>query len=97
MKRIQEKPFGEDPARSGYSDSQGAEKKDDEEAEASRALTVVNKKLSKTLSVSATVNELIQTAEDERNLACLFAGMWFCNHLARISILTVRIGWAAFA
>ncbi|KAL7272152.1 Serine/threonine-protein kinase tel1 [Rhizina undulata] len=44
------------------------------ESEADRALTVVAKKLSKTLSVSATVNELIQQASDERNLALLFAG-----------------------
>ncbi|RPA80738.1 hypothetical protein BJ508DRAFT_415211 [Ascobolus immersus RN42] len=47
---------------------------DTEEAEAERALLVVAKKLSKTLSVSATVNELIVQAVDERNLAVLFAG-----------------------
>lgn len=46
----------------------------DEAGEADRALSVVEKKLSKTLSVAATVNELIQTATDERNLAVLFAG-----------------------
>ena len=45
-----------------------------EEGEADRALTVVRKKLSKSLSVAATVNELIQEASDERNLALLFAG-----------------------
>lgn len=45
-----------------------------EEAEAERALLVVAKKLSKTLSVSATVNELIVQAADERNLAVLFCG-----------------------
>ena len=45
-----------------------------EEGEADRALTVVRKKLSKSLSVAATVNELIQHATDERNLALLFAG-----------------------
>lgn len=49
-------------------------KKDNEPGEADRALTVVAKKLSKTLSVTATVNELIQQATDERNLAVLFAG-----------------------
>ena len=48
--------------------------KKDEEGEADRALTVVAKKLSKSLSVEATVNELIQQAMDERNLALLFAG-----------------------
>lgn len=49
-------------------------KKDNEPGEADRALTVVAKKLSKSLSVTATVNELIQQATDERNLAVLFAG-----------------------
>jgi ataxia telangiectasia mutated family protein len=51
----------------------GAGKKD-EESEADRALTVVAKKLSATLSVGATVNELIQVAGDERNLAVLYSG-----------------------
>ncbi|GAB7358096.1 hypothetical protein MBLNU230_g0257t1 [Neophaeotheca triangularis] len=45
-----------------------------EAGEAERALSVVEKKLSKTLSTSATVNELIQQATDEKNLATLFAG-----------------------
>ena len=49
-------------------------KKDSEPGEADRALTVVAKKLSKSLSVTATVNELIQQATDERHLAVLFAG-----------------------
>ncbi|KAI5807112.1 hypothetical protein EDC01DRAFT_638230 [Geopyxis carbonaria] len=44
------------------------------EAEADRALAVVAKKLSKTLSVGATVNELIQQSGDERNLAVLYSG-----------------------
>ncbi|KAL5343110.1 hypothetical protein BJX70DRAFT_354511 [Aspergillus crustosus] len=43
-------------------------------SEADRALTVVAKKLSKTLSVTATVNELIQQATDEKNLAVLYCG-----------------------
>ncbi|KAI9695841.1 MAG: Serine/threonine-protein kinase tel1 [Bogoriella megaspora] len=42
--------------------------------EADRALSVVQRKLGKTLSTTATVNELIQQATDERNLAVLFAG-----------------------
>ncbi|KAI9847011.1 MAG: Serine/threonine-protein kinase tel1 [Sclerophora amabilis] len=46
----------------------------DEPSEADRALTVVAKKLSKTLSVTATVNELIQQATDEKNLAVLYCG-----------------------
>ena len=45
-----------------------------EPSEADRALEVVRKKLSKTLSVTATVNELINQATDERNLAVLYSG-----------------------
>lgn len=47
-----------------------------EPSEADRALTVVKKKLSKTLSVTATVNDLINQASDERNLAVLYSGKW---------------------
>ncbi|KAK0621491.1 hypothetical protein B0T17DRAFT_608684 [Bombardia bombarda] len=43
-------------------------------SEADRALEVVRKKLSKTLSVMATVNDLINQATDERNLAVLYSG-----------------------
>src|SRR5438045_990862 len=46
-----------------------------EPSEAERALTVVKKKLSKTLSVSATVSDLINQATDERNLAVLYSGI----------------------
>ncbi|KAJ5121375.1 uncharacterized protein N7515_009336 [Penicillium bovifimosum] len=49
-------------------------KNENEPSEADRALTVVAKKLSKTLSVTATVNELVQQATDERNLALLYCG-----------------------
>ena len=45
-----------------------------EPGEADRALTVVNKKLSKTLSVAATVHDLINQAQDEKNLAVLYSG-----------------------
>lgn len=45
-----------------------------EGGEADRALAIVEKKLSKTLSTAATVNELIQQATDEKNLATLFVG-----------------------
>ncbi|KAK2744363.1 Serine/threonine-protein kinase tel1 [Myotisia sp. PD_48] len=45
-----------------------------EPSEADRALTVVQKKLGKALSVAATVNELIQQATDEGNLALLYCG-----------------------
>ncbi|CAK7213142.1 Serine/threonine-protein kinase tel1 [Sporothrix curviconia] len=44
-----------------------------EPSEADRALEVVRKKLSKTLSVAATVNDLINQAADERNLAVLYS------------------------
>ena len=63
----------ENPALPGGEGVEGG-KKDSEPGEADRALTVVAKKLSKSLSVTATVNELIQQATDERNLAVLFAG-----------------------
>jgi ataxia telangiectasia mutated family protein len=46
----------------------------DEDGEAGRALTIVEKKLAKTLSTAATVSELISQATDERHLAVLFAG-----------------------
>ncbi|KAL8710033.1 MAG: hypothetical protein Q9220_005304 [cf. Caloplaca sp. 1 TL-2023] len=52
----------------------GKKKGSEQEGEADRALMVVKKKLSKSLSVVATVNELVQVATDERNLALLFAG-----------------------
>lgn len=45
-----------------------------EPSEADRALTVVRKKLSKGLSVTAMVNDLINQATDERNLALLYSG-----------------------
>jgi ataxia telangiectasia mutated family protein len=43
--------------------------------EAHRALTTVSKKLQNTLSVTATVNDLINQAVDEHNLAVLYSGM----------------------
>ncbi|KAK1987210.1 phosphatidylinositol 3 [Colletotrichum cereale] len=45
-----------------------------EPSEADRALEVVRKKLSKTLSVTATVNDLINQATDVGNLAVLYSG-----------------------
>ena len=63
----------EDPKLPGAGgDNPGRE--EGEPGEADRALTVVKKKLSRSLSVQATVNELIQMATDERNLAVLFCG-----------------------
>ncbi|KAJ6102700.1 hypothetical protein N7486_005127 [Penicillium sp. IBT 16267x] len=68
-----------------------------EPSEAERALTVVAKKLSKTLSVTATVNELIQQATDERNLAMLYcvsasiagptAAYWFARAGANVTVI----------
>ncbi|RPB23770.1 hypothetical protein L211DRAFT_786209 [Terfezia boudieri ATCC MYA-4762] len=55
--------------------------KDDGEAE--RSLEIVNKKLAGTLSVGATVNELIQQATDVKNLALLFCGEYFPSILFR--------------
>ncbi|OCK80454.1 hypothetical protein K432DRAFT_425753 [Lepidopterella palustris CBS 459.81] len=53
---------------------QSSKRKEDEAGEAGRALSVVEKKLAKTLSTAAAVNELIQQATDERNLAVLYSG-----------------------
>lgn len=55
-------------------DERGKRASVNEPSEADRALTVVAKKLGKSLSVVATVNELIQQATDERNLAVLYCG-----------------------
>ncbi|CAG8067944.1 unnamed protein product [Penicillium olsonii] len=70
MKKMQDDQEAGDgpPVLAGASDSKN------EPSEADRALTVVAKKLSKTLSVTATVNELIQQATDEKNLALLYCG-----------------------
>lgn len=78
IKRIQDYQIVEESRSTNTMHSAADEKtKDAEEAEADRALTVVSKKLSKTLSVSATVNELIQVAADERKLALLYSGMFY--------------------
>lgn len=69
-----------------------------EPSEADRALTVVKKKLSKTLSVTATVNDLINQATDERHLAALYSGMVLeLSCPADTRMLTSVIGWAAYA
>ena len=71
LKRMQDAQT-ENPALPGGEGVEG--KKDNEPGEADRALTVVAMKRSTSVSVTATVNELIQQATDERNLAVLFAG-----------------------
>ncbi|KAL4802065.1 hypothetical protein BDV18DRAFT_147456 [Aspergillus unguis] len=74
MKKMQEEGPGDNapPVLAGSTVDQ---RPTNEPSEADRALTVVAKKLSKTLSVTATVNELIQQATDEKNLAVLYCGM----------------------
>ncbi|KAF8249612.1 hypothetical protein K440DRAFT_542932 [Wilcoxina mikolae CBS 423.85] len=74
MKRMQDNHLEQSITSARSVDGQVKPKNNEGESEADRALTVVAKKLSKTLSVGATVNELIQLATDERNLAVLFAG-----------------------
>ncbi|RAL14631.1 DNA-binding protein kinase TEL1 [Aspergillus homomorphus CBS 101889] len=74
LKRMQDAQDAADedgpPVITGNMDQRSA----NEPSEADRALTVVAKKLGKTLSVTATVNELIQQATDEKNLAVLYCG-----------------------
>ncbi|KAL5051771.1 hypothetical protein BDW71DRAFT_169420 [Aspergillus fruticulosus] len=73
MKKMQEQDPGDGPpVLPGSTIDQ--QRPTNEPSEADRALTVVAKKLSKTLSVTATVNELIQQATDEKNLAVLYCG-----------------------
>lgn len=73
MKRMQKQEQEEEPQVERVFNPE----KEEGESEADRALTVVAKKLSKTLSVGATVNELIQQATDVGNLAVLYAGEKF--------------------
>lgn len=76
LKRLQENQEQVAAATEKHEEDEivGNEIQENEPGEADRALTVVAKKLSKSLSVTATVNELIQQATDERNLALLFCG-----------------------
>ncbi|KAI6862737.1 hypothetical protein KC338_g6141 [Hortaea werneckii] len=73
-KRMQDAQATGRNAHGADGDEPSSKKKEQEGGEAGRALATVEKKLSKTLSTAATVNELIQQATDERNLALLFAG-----------------------
>lgn len=63
-----------------------------EPSEADRALEVVRKKLSKTLSVTATVNDLINQATDERNLAVLYSGKCCSLSLTRRILTMLKQG-----
>lgn len=60
-----------------------------EPSEADRALEIVRKKLSKTLSATATVNDLINQATDERNLAVLYSGKLISVRLIQSSELII--------
>ncbi|KAL2830033.1 hypothetical protein BDW59DRAFT_141646 [Aspergillus cavernicola] len=72
MRKMQKQDAGDGPPVLPGSTTE--QRPTNEPSEADRALTVVAKKLSKTLSVTATVNELIQQATDEKNLAVLYCG-----------------------
>ncbi|EPS44547.1 hypothetical protein H072_1478 [Dactylellina haptotyla CBS 200.50] len=74
-KKMQEE-IGVGNNNNGNNEAGGAKKSGEttNASEADRALTVVMKKLSKTLSVQATVNELITEAGDVKNLAVLYGG-----------------------
>jgi len=78
-KRMQDAQDGVNNAKDIEAAESSKAKLESEGGEADRALAIVEKKLSKTLSTAATVNELIQQATDEKNLATLFAGWaaWF--------------------
>ncbi|CAN9289399.1 unnamed protein product [Alternaria alternata] len=68
-------PSGQEETAAGtVHESNKKREKEEQAGEAGRALSVVEKKLSKTLSTKATVNELIQQATDEKNLAVLYMG-----------------------
>ncbi|KAK6533509.1 Serine/threonine-protein kinase tel1 [Orbilia ellipsospora] len=75
---VRAKKMQEELSVAGNGDAAGGKKGGGGEttnaSEADRALTVVMKKLSKTLSVQATVNELITEASDVKNLAVLYGG-----------------------
>lgn len=70
-KKVQDQETGNNI---GGADEPASSKKEHEAGEADRALSIVEKKLGKTLSTAATVNELIQQAVDEKNLARLYVG-----------------------
>ncbi|CEJ94936.1 Putative Ataxia telangiectasia mutated [[Torrubiella] hemipterigena] len=80
MAKLQKNRHNDDNAAPEESIAENAKKETkttstlNEPSEADRALEVVRKKLSKALSVSATVNDLINQATDERNLAVLYCG-----------------------
>ena len=98
MKKMQDPQEAEDGPPVLPGTAAADHRAENEPSEADRALTVVAKKLSKTLSVTATVNELIQQATDERNLAVLYCGMFTCLTFVFLHHANwFYIGWAAYA
>jgi len=96
LAKIQQAQSAAPPASEVGNAREGPKETVNESGEAERALTIVNKKLSKTLSVTATVNDLINQASDERNLAVLYSGKLpfsikkFCSHMNRLGCICVR-------
>ena len=81
MAKLQNAARGEGSGEDDDAEMEG-KRSVNEPSEADRALEVVRKKLSKTLSVNATVNDLINQATDERNLAVLYSGKFLPPILA---------------
>lgn len=73
-RKMQDEVDEDDPERLDEIVEQASKRRDDDAGEAARALAVVERKLAKTLSTAAMINELIQQATDDANLALLFAG-----------------------
>ncbi|KAF7194796.1 Serine/threonine-protein kinase tel1 [Pseudocercospora fuligena] len=73
-KRMQEESNRISNGMIGGDAENSSKKREHSAGEAGRALAIVEKKLAKTMSTTATVNELIQQASDEKNLALLFQG-----------------------
>lgn len=90
IKRMQENAY--DTSGTGKPSVEGMGKRAEEDADADRALTVVARKLSKTLSVGAAVNELIQQASDERNLAVLYSGRLLVLLFGSTVLMKNRLG-----
>jgi serine-protein kinase ATM len=80
IKRVQDtKPARESTIR----DLIGIDLSSDSAAEAAdRALSAVQRKLEKTLSVEYTINELVAEATDTMNLANMFAGKCAMYHVS---------------
>jgi serine-protein kinase ATM len=96
MAKLQDGRRGDDPQSTTESDLIRG-KPLNEPSEADRALEVVRRKLAKTLSVTAMVNDLINQATDVRNLAVLYSGKSCSKSPSVQTKLTSNLGWAAYA